>query len=209
MRIIKLFIFFISALAFSQQAPAPLSDSETIQFKENVAKRSDGLKSLSSDFIQSKYIQLMQGVAVSNGRLFYKAPNILKWEYSTPYNYHILFKENQLFINDDGDKSVSNLKSNKLFEKLVNLISGSINGGLLADSQNYNVAYFKTGNYVTALIVPKDPAIRQMFREIILVFNKDYLVNSVKLMEDSGDFTEIFFKNIRINQNLEDSIFEN
>lgn len=91
----------------------------------------------------------------------------------------------------------------------MNLISGSINGGLLADGLNYNVAYFKTGNYITALIVPKDPAIRQMFREIILVFNKDYLVNSVKLIEDSGDFTEIFFKNIRINQNLDDSVFEN
>jgi len=209
MRIIKLLFFFISAIAYSQQVPVPLSDSETIQFKENVAQRSDGLKSLSSDFMQSKYIQLMQGVAISKGKLFYKAPNILKWEYSTPYDYQILFKENQLFINDDGDKSVSNLKSNKLFEKLVNLISGSINGGLLADSHNYNVAYFKTGIYITALIVPKDPAIRQMFREIILVFNKEYMVISVKLMEDSGDFTEIFFKNIRINQNLQDSIFEN
>ena len=207
MRIIKLIVFFISALAFSQNAP--LSDSETIQFKENVSQRSEVLKSLSSDFFQSKYIQLMQGAALSNGKLFYKAPNILKWEYSTPYNYHILFKENQLFINDDGDKSVSNLKSNKLFEKLVNLISGSINGGLLADKNNYDVAYFKTGNYITALIVPKDPAMRQMFREIILVFNKEYLVNSVKLMEDSGDFTEIYFKNIRINQKLKDSVFEN
>ena len=207
MRIIKLLVFFISALAFSQHAP--LSDSETIQFKENVSQRSEALKSLSSDFFQSKYIQLMQGAALSNGKLFYKAPNILKWEYSTPYNYHILFKENQLFINDDGDKSVSNLKSNKLFEKLVNLISGSINGGLLADKNNYDVAYFKTGNYITALIVPKDPAMRQMFREIILVFNKECHVNSVKLMEDSGDFTEIYFKNIRINQKLEDSVFEN
>lgn len=207
MRIIKFFIFFVSALAFSQQAS--LSDSETIQFKENVAQRSDALKSLSSEFVQSKYIQLMQGVALSNGKLFYRAPNVLKWEYSTPYNYHILYKENQLFINDDGDKSVSNLKSNKLFEKLVNLISGSINGNLLADKKNYEVAYFKTGNYITALIVPKDPAMRQMFREIILVFNKEYIVNSVKLMENSGDFTEIYFKNISINQKLEDSVFEN
>lgn len=209
MRIIKLFVFFISALAFSQQAPAPLSALETTQFKENVAKSSDGLKSLSSDFFQSKYIQLMQGAAVSNGKLFYKVPNVLKWEYSSPYNYHILFKENQLFINDDGDKSVSNLKSNKLFEKLVNLISGSINGNLLADKKNYDVAYFRTGNYIMALIVPKDPSMRQMFREIILVFNKEYIVTSVKLIEDSGDFTEIYFKNIKINQKLEDSVFEN
>lgn len=207
MRIIKFLVFFISALAFSQQTP--LSDSEILQFKENVAKRSDGLKSLSSDFFQSKYIQLMQGAAVSNGKLYYKAPNVLKWEYSAPYNYHILFKENQLFINDDGDKSVSNLKSNKLFEKLVNLISGSINGNLLADKNNYDVVYLRSGNFKVALIVPKDPAMRQMFREIILVFNKEYLVNSVKLIENSGDFTEIYFKNIRINQNLEDSIFEN
>jgi len=89
MRILRLLIFFISFATFAQ---TPLTDKETVQFKEIVAKRSDGLETMYSDFLQTKYIKMMEGAAISNGKLFYVAPDVLKWEYRTPYNYKILFK---------------------------------------------------------------------------------------------------------------------
>lgn len=207
MRILNIFVFFLSAIAIAQKAP--LSPSEVSGFKEGVAQQAEKLESLSSDFTQTKHIRLMKDIAVSTGKLYYKSPNVLKWEYNSPYNYIIIFRENQLFVNDDGDKSVSNLKSNKLFEKLVSLISGSVNGKLLADPKNFDVTYFKTGNDVSAVIVPKDPALKHMFHEIILVFNSQHHVDSVKLMEEEGDFTEIEFSNIKMNTKLDPSVFQN
>jgi outer membrane lipoprotein carrier protein len=134
---------------------------------------------------------------------------VLKWEYRNPYNYKILFKDDQLIINDDGDKSVTDLKSNKLFEKLVSLISGSINGRLLEDKKNYDVSYFKTTNLISAVIVPKDESIREMFNQIVLLYDRNFIVISVRLVEASGDYTEIDFKSIRINLPINPAIFEN
>ena len=206
MRIIKLAVFFISVATFAQ---TPLTEAETIKFKEIVSKRSDGLESLSSDFIQTKYIKMMKGAAISSGSLYYLAPNILKWEYRQPYNYKILFKDSKLFIDDDGYKSVTDLKSNKLFEKLVTLISGSINGNLLEDKKNYEVSYFKTANLISAVIIPRDPNIRDMFNQIVLLFDRNLVVISVRLIEDSGDYTEIDFKSIRFNQPIHPKVFQN
>lgn len=207
MRILKIFIILFSTMAFSQDAP--LSDAEKTRFMREVAVKANNLESLSSDFTQTKFIQLMEDKAVSKGKLFYKAPNILKWEYAIPYDYKILFRENQLHINDNGDKSVTNLKANKLMEKLVGLISGSVNGKLVADYENFDVSFTRNGKSISALIIPKDPAIKQMFDKIIMVFNQENILNSVRLMEEGGDYTHIDFKNIKINTPLEDSVFEN
>jgi len=206
MRILRLLIFFISFATFSQ---TPLTEAETIQFKEIVAKRSDNLETMYSDFLQTKYIKMMQGAAISNGKLYYVAPDVLKWEYRTPYNYKILFKNNQLIIDDDGYKSVTDLKSNKLFEKLVTLISGSINGNLLEDKKNFDIAYFKTTNLISAVIIPKDKAISEMFNQIILLYDRNFIVRTVRLMEASGDYTEISFKNTKLNIPINPKVFEN
>jgi outer membrane lipoprotein carrier protein len=206
MRILKLVIFFISVATFAQ---TPLTDAEAVKFQEIIFKRANSMESLSSEFIQTKYIKMMKGAAISSGSLYYRAPDVLKWEYRNPYNYKILFKDDQLIINDDGDKSVTDLKSNKLFEKLVTLISGSINGRLLEDKKNYDVSYFKTTNLISAVIVPKDNSIREMFNQIVLLYDRNFIVISVRLVEPSGDYTEIDFKSIRINLPINPAIFEN
>lgn len=207
MHILKILIFLFSVMAIGQNTP--LSEPEMKNFTQGVAIEAKNLESLSSDFVQTKYIQLMQESAVSSGKLYYKAPNVLKWEYSSPYNYMILFKENQLFINDNGDKSVTSLRSNKLFEKLVSLISGSVNGKLLADQENFEISFFRNGEKISAVIIPRDQSLKQMFSEIILIFGKDHRLNSVQLMEEEGDYTQIDFKNIKLNQQLNQGIFEN
>ena len=134
MRILKFILFFTPFFAFSQ---AKLSAEAQKDFMQEMSAFSQNIETLSSDFTQTKHLEMMEDAAISKGKLFYKAPDVLKWEYTSPYDYKILFKGNQLFINDEGDKSVTNLSSNKIFEKIINLISGSINGKLLDDKDNF------------------------------------------------------------------------
>lgn len=207
MRTLKIILFLLPALALAQNAQ--LSNAEVETFKQEVAKHAEDLQTLSTEFTQTKYMELMENEAVSEGKLYYKNPDVLKWEYREPYTYKILFKDGQLHLNDDGKKSVTSLKSNKLFGKLLSLISGSVNGKLLEDPENFEVKYTRSGKYIEAVITPIDPSIKDMFSEIILLFNGEYLVDSVKLMEDSGDYTQINFRDISINKEIEDQVFQN
>lgn len=206
MRIIRIFLFLLPALLVAQKKE--LTTAEVKVFKTEVAKHAEKLESLSSDFNQVKYMQLMKDEALSEGKLYYRTPDVLKWEYHKPYTFHILLKENQLYLNDDGDKSVTSLKSNKLFGKLVGLLSGSVNGKLLEDPENFKVSYYQSGKNVQAVIVPLDESVREMFSEIIMFFNGERLVDSVKLIEENGDYTHITFKNILLNTKVDPSVFE-
>lgn len=206
MRIIKILFFLFTAVGMAQQRQIPVS--ATSNFRNSVENRADEIKTMSGDFVQVKYIQMMQAESVSAGRLYFKSPEVLKWEYYKPYSYQMLFKEGQMFVDDEGEKSVTNLRSNKIFEKLVSLISGSVNGKLMADTDNFDITYIRVNADRMVVLVPRDAVLRQMFAQIVLKFNRQNLVDTVKLVEESGDFTEIHFKNISINKQIDPKVFK-
>ncbi|MFD1095971.1 LolA family protein [Salegentibacter chungangensis] len=207
MRILKFLIFFISLNVFSQHTP--LNEVAVKEFKVKTAEKAAALKSLSGDFIQSKHMAMIEEKAESKGKFYYRSPDILKWEYVTPYDYRVLFKNDKLYLNDEGHKSVTDAKSNKLIEKLAKLISGSVNGKLLEDNENFSTEYYRHNDQFLVKMIPRDENLSHIFRELLMVFDEDLMVRSVKLKDESGDFTKIEFKNLKVNQPIPDSVFQN
>ncbi|WP_300437643.1 outer membrane lipoprotein carrier protein LolA [Christiangramia sp.] len=207
MRIIKLFIFLFSLNLLSQNAA--LNNSETKTFKANVIEKSNDINSFSADFLQVKHMKMMAGTPESHGKVYYRSPNTLKWEYTRPYDYQLLFKNSKLFIVEDGQLSEVDLSSNKLFDKMGELVAGSVNGKILMADKDFDISYHHAGENVKALIIPKDENLKGMFKEIWIYFNRKHLINSVKLIDPSGDYTEISMKNIKINQPIPSSVFQN
>ena len=205
MRILNLLLLFCSFNLLAQQE---LSKAEIDQFREDVTAKANELETLQANFVQTKKMEMITDETVSHGKLFYQKPDKLKWEYKEPQDYVILLVGNELHINDAGDKSVRNTTSNKLFGKIAKLITGSVNGNLLDDTENFNFSYLKENNYIITSIVPKDSHLKQMFAEIQMKFNRENLVEKVSLIEESGDATVIEFKEMELNKKIPTSVFQ-
>lgn len=207
MRIIKLLIFLFSINLFAQNTALKTAEIQT--FRTNVIERSNDIKNFSADFSQKKFMEMMGESPESQGKVYYKSPNTLKWEYTKPYDYHLLFKGAKLFIVDEGEFSEVDLSSNKLFEKMGEMVAGSLNGKILMANEDFDFTYHHVDSYIKTLIIPKDQKLKAMFKEIWVSFDKKHLIKSVKLIDPSGDYMEIFLKNIIINQPIPASVFEN
>lgn len=207
MRIAKstfLLLFFVCYWSWAQ---APLNPQEEETFINNVEAFSQETKTLKGNFIQTKELSFVEKSIKSNGDFYYKSPNLVKWEYKTPYLYSVIFKDGELLINDDGKKQQIDLSSNKLFEKLSDLIANSINGKMLLD-EGFSTHFVKQNGIVLAKMIPKEKELSDFFKAIELYFNiKNYLVEKVKLIEKSGDFTSIEFTNLKHNPSLDASVF--
>lgn len=186
-----------------------LNSSEKQAFKTSVIQKSSDIKSFSAEFSQTKHMKMMEGNPESQGKVYYKSPNTLKWEYIKPYDYQLLFKDSKLFIVEEGQLSEVDLSSNKLFDKMGELVAGSVNGKILMADKDFDITYHYAGANVRALIIPKDQGLRGMFKEIWINFNAEHLIRSVRLIDPSGDYTEISMKNIKINQPIPSSVFQN
>jgi outer membrane lipoprotein carrier protein len=204
----KFLVLIILICSFKMSAQEQkMSAQEIVKFKETIENQSKSIKSMKTDFVQLKHMDLTKDIETS-GKMFFKSPNMLNWQYTKPYQYSIIFKNNKVFINDQGNKSSVDAKS-KIFEKINKLIVGSVSGNMF-DDKEFEISYFKTKEHYITKLIPKTTAIKKMIKQIELYFPlKDSTVSEVKLMESSGDYTKIIFKNKVINAKFDDSVFIN
>ncbi|WP_261510189.1 LolA family protein [Chryseobacterium paludis] len=194
----------VSSFFFAQNTA--MTGSEAKAFVTKVSSETQQIKTLQSDFTQTKKMDFLDKNIVTYGKMSLKSPNMLSWKYTKPYQYSIVFKENKIFINDQGKKSSVDAKS-KTFEKINKLIVGSSNGKMFTDPE-FTVTYFKSTNYNIAKFTPKSAQLLKYIRQIELYFPKnESTVAQVNMLEASGDTTNIVFKNTKINAPISASEF--
>lgn len=186
-----------------------MTGPEIIGFKDLVNETSRTTQTIQSDFVQYKHLEFLSNDIITQGKMVFKSPNKVKWEYTEPFQYSIVFLEDKLLINDGGTKSNIDMGNSALFQKLNQLIVNSVKGNLFQDT-DFDMEYFKVGGYYKVVFTPKDEKIKSYIASFILNFDKDQaVVQEVKMVEPSADFTRIVFTNRKINQAVNDAVFSN
>ena len=197
--------FLLVSGFFSAQNTA-MSGTEAKAFVTKISSETKEIKTLQSDFTQTKKMDFLDKNIVTYGKMSLKTPNMLSWKYTKPYQYSIVFKENKIFINDQGKKSSVDAKS-KTFEKINKLIVGSSNGQMFNDPE-FSVSYLKNGSFNIARFTPKSAQLLKYIKQIELYFPKNQsTVFQVNMTEASGDTSNIVFKNTKINAPIAASEF--
>ncbi|MRX69677.1 outer membrane lipoprotein carrier protein [Flavobacterium resistens] len=204
---IFLFLNVFSISIFAQEQK--MNDAEIAAFKQDVNVVSKKIKTLSTDFVQYKHLDFLSKDIETSGKMVFKEPALLSWQYKKPYNYSIVFKNGKILINDEGKKSAVDIGNSKIFARINKLIIGSVSGNMF-DDKEFTISYFKLKGQNLAKFVPKDATLKKYIKQIELTFDKEEAtVVQVKLLESSEDYTRIVLKNKVINAKIDDSVFTN
>lgn len=208
MRNYFLFLFLVFNVCVQAQE-STMSASEVASFKGKVIATAKTTNTIKTDFVQYKHLDFLADDVKTSGKMVFKSPNLVKWEYTNPYQYSVVFKEDQLLINDGGTKSQVDIGNSKLFKKLNELIVNSVKGNMFNDA-DFTVTFYKSAKFNKAVFIPKDKKIAAYIASFELLFNKDDAqVHEVKMIEPSQDFTRIIFNNRILNSPINDSVFTN
>ncbi len=174
---------------------------------EKLTNASLNTKSIESDFIQFKHMDILEDDMESSGRFSFSSPDKVRWEYFTPYKYMIVMNASVMWINDGKKTQKYDTESNKMFNEINNLMVGMLQGKIL-ESKSFKSSLFENDKFVLAKLVPLTPEMKEFLSEIHLYFNKnDYTVNEIKMLEHSGDYTLIKFSNKKLNAEIPNSKF--
>ncbi len=207
MRKLITLIFIFGLLLSSVAQEKSMSKTEIQTFKENVKASAKSITTIKSDFTQYKHLDILSNDIETNGHMVFKSPNLVKWQYTKPFSYSVIFKEDQLLINDDGTKSNVGIGSSKLFKNLNELIISSIKGDMFIEN-DFNISYLKSNTYYKATFIPKEKAISNYIAQFELLFDKtNDQVFEVKMIEPSQDYTRIVFKNRVLNTPVSNAVF--
>lgn len=180
---------------------------DTLVFKQKMQEQSKLINSMESNFTQEKYLSVMSEKIITKGHFYFKKTNMLRWEYTEPYNYVIAINKDKMFIKDNGKVSKYDINANKMFKSINEMMMNTVQGNLLNNKEYKHVFYENEKNYLVELS-PVQKAAKDFLKNIYLYIDKsDYAVIKVKLVEPGDDYTMIDFLERKSNQPIADEKF--
>lgn len=176
--------------------------------KQQINAVASKMKTMQCDFVQTKYLKMLNDKMVSRGKMYYQQSNKLRWEYTSPYTYTFVLNGSKVLISKGKRNDVINVNQSKFFKEIARIMMNSVVGKCLTDSKDFKVSLTGASAEYVATLYPQQKQMKQMFQKIILHFNKqNSTVFKVELIEKKGDRTIIELKNVKSNAPINAKVF--
>ncbi|MDY6801980.1 MAG: outer membrane lipoprotein carrier protein LolA [Bacteroidota bacterium] len=200
------FFLFLGVIKAQEENFAKVSDIE--KAKANLEQLTEEISTIKSQFIQEKHLSFLSENIISKGEFYFKNPGFLRWEYTEPFEYLIVFTDKNIFIKDEENISSFDTESNKMFSEINNIMTGTIQGNIFNDSERFTVEYFENNQQYLLKLIPKMQEMKSMLQFIHIFIDKsDLSVARIKMTESSDDYTSITFINRKLNTTIDNDKF--
>jgi outer membrane lipoprotein carrier protein len=166
-------------------------------------------KDLKADFIQEATIKSIKKTEREEGRVFFKNPKNMLWDYTKPKGKKLVINSQKAWLYLSREKVVYTQKSESIFQSkfLINFFSGS--GKLKNDfviKYAEPKAYDKDGNYLLVL-TPREKTTACNSVKLTIDKNNFYILQ-ISFDDVMGNSTTLKFSNISVNTGLSQKMFQ-
>lgn len=164
------------------------------------------MQSIEGEIQQEKSFAFLTEKLISKGIFIYKKESKLRWEFKEPIEYIILINENSMRLKEEGEEKKYK-GMNQILRQVKEIILGCIDGSIMV-SANYRTTFSTNGTNIRIQLRPKAKNLKEFIEQIDVEFAKtDAILKKVTLTDPSGDMTDIFFSNLKTNQQIDESVF--
>ena len=200
-----LLLCILRLLTFISFAQTP-QQSEIIK---QINQASAQMQSLECEFVQTKFLNILDDKMVSKGKMYFQQADKLRWEYITPYTYTFILNENQVLLKNENRADVIDVNQNRIFKEIARMMMNSIVGNCLSDEKSFKTTVEVSGNDWIATLIPLKRDMKQMWNKLVLHINPTMkVVYKVEMHEPSGDYTIIDLINIKTNNKISPEVFD-
>lgn len=204
--LIGMFLCSMSLSAQYQNA----TEAQKKEVMDKISQAAGEMNSMQGDFVQVKELSFMDDKVTSEGKMYYKKSNKIRWEYTKPYSY-VFSMDGQHVRMTSGDKTNKvPVNSSKMFGEISKVMVGGVSGEGLVNSPDFDTQLMVGKDDYKIVLTPKKKEIKDLFSTVqVYVGKTDNRIRAVELVEKSGDKTTITLKNVQVNTTISDEIFSN
>jgi len=186
-----------------------MTEKEKTAFITEMQAASKTTNSLQCNFIQKKEMSMLAEASVSKGMMYFKAPDAIRWEYTSPQAFAFVMNQGQSVVKNNKGTTAMDAQSSKMIKSMTEMILGMINGKGLMENKNFSAEYYVNQMQTQIKLIPKSSRIKMMFSSInVFVDSETYLANVIVMNETGGDVTTITLSNIKRNSDISDEKFK-
>ncbi len=175
---------------------------------EDIRRNSGEVRSVNADFVQEKHMKILKKPLISKGIFCFQSPDSLRWEYRDPVQSILLShkgKTKRYVKGKEGfvEESARGLQAMQVVMEEI----GQWMKGQFAENPNFT-ASLEPGPKI--LLRPKEKAFSKIIERIELVLSPDKpgVIDHVSVYESGDSSTKIIFQNVKLNENIADSLFQ-
>jgi len=162
--------------------------------------------SVQAGFTQEKHMKILARPLVSEGIFIFQGPDSLRWEYTHPIHSILLLHNGKTrrFVQKNGslvEDASANLQS---MQMVVQEITQWLNGRF--DDNPAFAARLEPGRKI--VMTPREESFARLIQRIeIFLSDRPAVIKSVTIFEGQDSFTRLDFKDVILNQKLDDALF--
>jgi outer membrane lipoprotein-sorting protein len=173
---------------------------------EEIKQNAKDIRSIQADFVQEKHMKILTKPLMSEGKLYFKYPQSLRWEYTRPIKSLLVMHNEDIkryVMSSEGmiEDGSAALQSMQVFlQEIISWIQGDFkkNPDFTAELQPGGIIF----------LMPKNPEMKHFIDKIALkLTDRPGVIESATIYETPTTFTLIRFKNTKINEAIDDSVF--
>ena len=173
---------------------------------EELKSAAGTVTSVQAGFTQEKHMKILSKPLVSEGILLFQGPDSLRWEYQQPIQSILLLHNGKTrrFVQKNGNLIEDASAGLQSMQVVVQEITQWLNGHF--DENPTFAARLEPGRKI--VMTPRDESFARLIQRIeILLSDRPAVIKSVKIIEGEDSYTRLDFKDVILNQELDEAFF--
>lgn len=192
----RLLVFLAAVLIVSPLAFAAVPPEDLVS---KLQQKYETISTIEADFVQEATSKAMKRSDTSDGKVYFKKPGKMRWEYKQPLQDLIISNGKTVWVyQPDLSQAIE-----KPFDAGAAGLATDFLSGIGDLKKNFKV---KVADDNTITLVPRDAG--ENIKKITLALDSNGLVRKTTIDDAYGNETSITFKNMKTNTELKDSLFE-
>ena len=195
----------LAAPLFAAKKPEPITIEQVVKKVQEQQKKTNTLQ---AEFRQEKELALLAKPEVSTGMFVYSKPNSVLWNYDAPKRVTMLITNGTLTTYYPDLNKAESVDVKRFEDRIFKYMGAS---GAIDELARYFDFTFTDNAANPAYVLDLTPKSRVVARRVqrikIWIDKQSYLTDKIEYVEGDGDTTRYEFKNIKINQPIEQSRF--
>jgi outer membrane lipoprotein carrier protein len=174
---------------------------------EQLREQAGQVETIRAGFIQEKHLRILTKPLVSRGLFYYQAPRSLRWEYKSPVRSILLMHQGKIRRYIEGSSGLTEDSGAGLqaMQSVLQEITMWLKGDF-GSNPVFSASLKREGKIV---LTPREKAFASIIKKIELILSdRPGVIESVTIYEGKDSFTRIEFQDVRVNEPLEDSLFQ-
>lgn len=193
-------LMFLSISLFAQEIEK--------EFKIKLQTNSSQNITIQCDFLQTKKIKKLSQEVTRKGSFYYYNAGLMAMHYSQPKDDKVIMNKDSFVIIISGKKICADAKSNPMMAQISYMMQASMSGDVSKLGRGWIMSIEKQINSYEVILKPTDKRIQKYINSMVMNFREsDMTLDTLRINETSGGFTQYTFTNKKVNNKIDSSYF--